>query len=73
MQLLGRAFTSPERGVLRRTLDDALVTYRRNPTAAQQLLTVGASTPDPTLPAPELAAWTIVASQVMNLDESLTK
>jgi hypothetical protein len=73
MQLLGRAFTSPERGVLRRTLDDALATYRRNPTAAQQLLTVGASTPDPTLPAPELAAWTIVASQVMNLDESLTK
>ena len=28
---------------------------------------------DATLPPEELAAWTIVASQIMNLDEALTK
>ena len=45
----------------------------RDPAAAQKLLAVGESPADEKLPAPELAAWTLVASQVMNLDESLTK
>ncbi len=73
LRLLGRTFTPPERVVVRRTLDDALALYRREPAAAQQLLAVGASPADAGLPAPELAAWTLVASQVMNLDEALTK
>ncbi|MBC7369214.1 MAG: DUF1553 domain-containing protein [Undibacterium sp.] len=73
LNLLGRAFTVPERAIVRRTLDDALATYTRDPAAAKELLTVGASPADEKLPAPELAAWTLVASQVMNLDESLTK
>jgi len=59
--------------VLRRTLDDALAVYRRDGAQAKKLLAVGASPADPALPVPELAAWTLVASQVMNLDESLTK
>ena len=73
LRLVGRAFTAPERSVLRQTLDAALATYRREPATARQLLAVGASPPDASLPAPELAAWTLVASEVMNLDESLTK
>jgi len=73
LRLLGRTFAPGERAVLRRTLDAALATYGRDPSAAQQLLSVGDSPADPKLPAPELAAWTLVASQVMNLDESLTK
>ena len=59
--------------IVRRTLDDALATYRRTPAAALELLDVGDSPADTKLPAPELAAWTLVASQVLNLDESLTK
>jgi hypothetical protein len=73
LRLLGRTFTEPERAVVRRTLDQALATYQRDPAAAQKLLAVGESPADEKLPAPELAAWTLVASQVMNLDESLTK
>ena len=73
LRLLGRTFTRAERAILRRTLDDALATYGRDPAAARQLLAVGDSPPDAHWPAPELAAWTLVASQVMNLDESLTK
>jgi hypothetical protein len=73
LRLLGRKFAKAERVVIRRTLDDALVIYRREPAAAKALLTVGASPVDTTLPAPELAAWTLVASEVMNLDEALTK
>lgn len=73
LPLLGRKFTAPERTVVRRTLDDALVSYSRDPAAAGQLLAVGESPVDNRLPVSELAAWTLVASQVMNLDESLTK
>ncbi len=73
LRLLGRTFARPERTILRRTLDDALATYQREPDLARQLLKVGATPADEMLPAPELAAWTLVASQVMNLDESLTK
>ncbi|MCX6954361.1 MAG: DUF1553 domain-containing protein [Verrucomicrobia bacterium] len=73
LRLLGRIFARAERSILRRTFDDALASYRGQPAAAQKLLSVGESPVDATLPAPELAAWTLVASQVMNLDESLTK
>ncbi|WP_414661832.1 DUF1553 domain-containing protein [Horticoccus sp. 23ND18S-11] len=73
LRLLGRAFAAPERAVMKRTLDAAVATYRNDPAAAAQLLAVGESPVDATLPAPELAAWTIVSSQVMNLDESLTR
>ena len=71
--LLGRRLAAAESAVVQQTLDAALATYRRDPAAAATLLAVGASPADATLPAPELAAWTLVASQVMNLDESLTK
>ena len=73
LNLIGRPFEKAERAIVRRTLDDALATYRRTPAAALELLDVGDSPADTKLPAPELAAWTLVASQVLNLDESLTK
>jgi len=73
LNLIGRPFEKAERAIVRRTLDDALATYRRTPVAALELLDVGESPADTKLPAPELAAWTLVASQVLNLDESLTK
>jgi hypothetical protein len=73
LRLLGRTLEKTERTVVRRTFDEALATYRRNPAAAAQLLDIGESPADSKLPATELAAWTLVASQVMNLDEALTK
>jgi hypothetical protein len=73
LRLLSRTFARAERKVIRATFDDALAIYRRDPAAAKQLLAVGAAPVDAALPQPELAAWTVVASQVMNLDEALTK
>jgi len=73
LRLLGRTLAAPERSVVRRTLDQALATYQRQPDVARQLLAVGESPVDGQQPAAELAAWTLVASQVMNLDEALTK
>ena len=37
------------------------------------VLTRPATPPDATIPAPELAAWTLTASQILNLDETLTR
>ncbi len=73
LRLLGRTLAAAERTVVRRTLDAALATYQRQPDTARQMLAVGESPVDAKPPTAELAAWTLVASQVMNLDEALTK
>ena len=41
--------------------------------AAKKLLAVGESPRDATLNEAELAAWTTVASTILNLDETITK
>jgi hypothetical protein len=40
---------------------------------AQKLITVGESKPDTTMDARELAAWTMLVNELMNLDEVLNK
>ncbi len=47
--------------------------YAANPKAAHDLLEVGERKNDASIPAPELAAWTMVASEMLNLDETVTK
>jgi len=73
LALLSRRFTPEERVVIRQMLDRASASYERDDEAAMALLEVGESKPDASLPPGELAAWSLVASQVMNLDEALTK
>jgi hypothetical protein len=47
--------------------------YAADPKAAHDLVEVGEKKSDPSIPAPELAAWTMVASEMLNLDETITK
>jgi hypothetical protein len=47
--------------------------YSADPKAAQALVSVGEKKSDAAIPAPELAAWTMVASEMLNLDETLNK
>ncbi len=47
--------------------------FTSEPRAAAELLTTGEAPLNKQLPAPELAAWTIVASTILNLDETLTR
>ena len=47
--------------------------FAKNPEAANQLLAVGMARLDEKLDARELAAWTVVAQTVLNLDEAITK
>ena len=59
--------------VLSRILDAAGKSYQANPEAAKQLVSVGESPRDESIDPTELAAWTIVASTILNLDETITK
>lgn len=70
-RLMARELTGAERAIAKRTLDAALARFRADPKAAEALVTVGDSAPRATNRA-ELAAWTVVASKLLNLDETLT-
>jgi hypothetical protein len=65
--------TAKELAVLRQIADDQLARFRRDKSAAEKLLSVGESPRNEALDASELAAWTTVASVILNLDETLTR
>ena len=71
--LTGRVPTSEERAALESLYRDELARFRRERGAAATLLAVGASKPAPGIDSAELAAATVVASTVMNLDDAVTK
>lgn len=72
-QLMARDLTAEELATLQETLQSSMQYYTAHAEDASKLLTVGATPADPQLPAVELACWTIVTSQIFNLDEALTK
>ena len=72
-RLLARDFLRPERAVAKRTYDRFVDLYRADADDARSLLDVGESAFDAALPVAESAAWTMLASQLMNLDEVLNK
>jgi hypothetical protein len=47
--------------------------YTADPKAAHALIKTGEKKPDSSIPEPELAAWTMLASEMLNLDETITK
>jgi mono/diheme cytochrome c family protein len=61
-----------ERDVLLSSLSEFRSTYRQNQPDATKLLSVGESKPDFTLDPREIAAWTTLASMILNLDETIT-
>ena len=73
LRVLARKFDDDEFALISqsiRALDDD---YQADPAAAKELISIGESKPDPSIPAQELAAWTMVASQILNFDEAITK
>jgi hypothetical protein len=61
-----------ERDVLLGSLSEFRSTYRQDKAQATKLLSVGESKPDSTLDPREVAAWTTLASMILNLDETIT-
>ncbi|MCA8944478.1 MAG: PSD1 domain-containing protein [Planctomycetes bacterium] len=68
-----RAPSADEQGVLARALDGQIASFEGDADRAQALAAFGESPVDPSIDAIELAAWTTLASLVLNLDEVLTK
>ncbi|MGA2536384.1 MAG: DUF1553 domain-containing protein [Terracidiphilus sp.] len=59
--------------VLENSLTQMEQHYAADPKAASKLIDVGEKKADAAIPPPELAAWTMVASEMLNLDETVTK
>jgi hypothetical protein len=51
----------------------SLANFEADKEAATKLINVGESKPDATLDTSQLAAWTMVANLILNLDETITK
>ncbi|MDE0938443.1 MAG: hypothetical protein OSA43_00660, partial [Pirellulales bacterium] len=65
--------TVAESAVLLDELQEQIKAFASDPQTAQRLLAVGDSITDDKLKTEELAAWTMVARLLLNLDESITK
>jgi hypothetical protein len=69
------AHDPPQRmaNVLEASLTEMEKHYIADPKAAHDLVGVGEKKGDASIPAPELAAWTMAASEMLNLDETVNK
>jgi len=72
-RLLSRPLRPEEMKIARASLNDLLTSYKAAPDDADELIELGESKPDDSLDAPTLAAYTMVANELMNLDEVLNK
>ena len=71
--VLSRAARPNELDVVTKALETHRAKYRAQPDAAKAAIRNGESQPNPTIPEPELAAWTLVANLILNLDETVTR
>jgi hypothetical protein len=62
-----------ETAVLRQLLHGRLEAFRKDRRSAARFMAVGESARDARLDVADLAAWTTVASAILNLDETITK
>ncbi|HWN94348.1 MAG TPA: DUF1553 domain-containing protein, partial [Methylomirabilota bacterium] len=68
-----RHIAKDESKVLMQLLNAEIAGYQKNKEAAEKLLTIGGFKAKPELDRAELAAWTMVANTILNLDETITK
>ena len=70
-RLIARPLKPEEKKIVASGLNDLLAHYQASPKEAEALVAVGESKADPTLQPEQLAAWTMLVNQLMNLDEVL--
>ena len=70
---LGRPATSKEVELLAKLATTQLARFREDPKNAEVFLKIGDSPRDASIPAGDHAAWSVVASTILNLDEFLVK
>lgn len=69
----GRPIQERELTILSKTFDKQLERFTKDTDGAKKLLTVGESPRSEKIPPAELAAWTMLANTLLNLDEVLTR
>lgn len=72
-RLIARPFRAEELAIVKETLASLRSHYKAKPEEAKKLIAFGESKPDAKLDPSELAAWTMLANQLLNLDEVLNK
>lgn len=72
-RLLARPLTANEKKIVAANAGDLLAHYLTAPQEAEKLLAVGESKPAGKCDPPKLAAYTMVANELLNLDEVLNK
>jgi hypothetical protein len=72
-RLLARPLTAEEGQIVAASLADLRAAYKAKPADAAKLIGYGETKADPKLEAAELAAWTMLVNQLLNLDEVLCK
>ncbi|HET6424183.1 MAG TPA: DUF1553 domain-containing protein, partial [Planctomycetaceae bacterium] len=72
-RLISRPLRAEEQTIVQQSLADLSAYYTAHPNDAKALLGVGEMAIDASMNAPELAAWTMLANELMNLDEVLNK
>jgi hypothetical protein len=72
-RLLARPLSLKERAIARKSFDGFREYYDEHPDDAGKLLNEGERKPDPALPSADFAALTMLANQLLNLDEVLNK
>ncbi len=73
LRLLARPLTSKENQLVEKTFAQMLEYYERNGDDAARILAIGASKPNENFPPSQIAALTMIANELMNLDEVLNK
>ena len=71
--IVSRPARPQELALLQQLYVEELADFKKNPKRAQELLTVGEYPVDKAQNPAELAAWTVVASTIMNFDEAIVK
>ncbi len=71
--VLARRPAPEETVIVQAMLDKELARYQQTPEAAARAIRTGESPPRAGLPEPELAAYTLVANLLLNLDETVTR
>lgn len=72
-RLLQRPLRAEELPIVRASLQELLGFYKAHAEDAKQLIAVGDAKADPALDPTTLAAWTMLANELFNLDEVLNK
>ena len=72
-RLLNRKLKAAEREIVSQSYTELSKYYKSKPVDAKKLIKVGEKTANAKIDVPELAAWTMICNQLLNLDEVLNK